>query len=377
MRIGHYAPNLSAKGGISTYVRRLGAAQEMRGHNVVFFSRSTGRQDDDIGVADDASLFRQAGDLNLDVLHLHKSLDQQPPTSVPVLRTMHGHQGSCPSASRYLARQKQPCHRVPNLPGCVWGHLIDRCGSARPSTIASDFARLTHEIEFAGAVRTLTVSDYLRNRMVEAGCSASRIRTLHSPAPSVATPAGPVDRSLPPRFLFLGRLVPQKGLMWLLRAFAAIPMKVHLDVAGEGPLLAPARTFVRKSGLANRVTFHGWVEGGDVPELMAEARAVVFPSIWQEPAGLVSLEAAAHGRALIASCVGGIPEYVSNASALLVPPNDVSALTTAMESLSRDPDRASRMGRAGRQLVTRDFAMDRFVDRLDTVYNSVIGVPED
>jgi glycosyltransferase involved in cell wall biosynthesis len=165
--------------------------------------------------------------------------------------------------------------------------------------------------------------------------------------------------------------------MWLLRAFAAIPMKVHLDVAGEGPLLAPARTFVRKSGLANRVTFHGWVEGGDVPELMAEARAVVFPSIWQEPAGLVSLEAAAHGRALIASCVGGIPEYVSNASALLVPPNDVSALTTAMESLSRDPDRASRMGRAGRQLVTRDFAMDRFVDRLDTVYNSVMGVPED
>jgi glycosyltransferase involved in cell wall biosynthesis len=198
------------------------------------------------------------------------------------------------------------------------------------------------------------------------------MQVIPSPAPEVDQVV-PVDTSNPPRFLFLGRLAPQKGVLWLLRSFARLGEEAHLDVAGEGDLRSAAEGFVRKNGLEDRVTFHGWVDQDQVTALFRSARAVVFPSVWHEPAGLVSLEAAAHGRALIASRVGGIPEYTSEEFATLVPPNDVPALTAAMASLSRDPDRAAQMGRAGRQIATTDFVMDTFAGRLETAYESVVG----
>ena len=67
---------------------------------------------------------------------------------------------------------------------------------------------------------------------------------------------------------------------------------------------------------------------------MREARAVVFPSVWHEPAGLITLEAAALGRPVIASAVGGIPEYATDAFALRVPPRDVDGLAHAMSQLA-------------------------------------------
>jgi glycosyltransferase involved in cell wall biosynthesis len=236
--------------------------------------------------------------------------------------------------------------------------------------LASGFARLRSEVDFVRRVPTLTVSHFLRRRMIEAGCPKAQMQVIPSPAPEVDRVV-PMDPSNPPRFLFLGRLAPQKGILWLLRSFARLDEEAHLDVAGEGDLRSAAEGFVRKNGLEDRVTFHGWVDRDQVTVLFRSARAVVFPSVWHEPAGLVSLEAAAHGRALIASQVGGIPEYTSEEFATLVPPNDVSALTAAMASLSRDPERAAQMGRAGRQIATSDFTMDRFVRQLDGTYGSV------
>jgi glycosyltransferase involved in cell wall biosynthesis len=207
--------------------------------------------------------------------------------------------------------------------------------------------------------------------MIEAGCPARTLETIHSPAPTVDNPAGPVDRNGPPRFLFLGRLEPQKGLLWLLRAFARLGGDARLDVAGTGALMPAARALAEAEGMAGRVAFHGWVGPEDVPALLGAARAVVFPSLWHEPAGLVSLEAAAYGRALVASDVGGIPEYAVEGHALLVRPNDTAGLADALSALAGDPDRADRMGAAGRRAATTRFSMDAFLDRLDAVYRSV------
>jgi glycosyltransferase involved in cell wall biosynthesis len=373
MHIGHYAPHLWAPGGIAAYVRRLGTAQSERGHTIVYLSRTEGldaAHPETQIVDDDRDLFERAASLNLDILHVHKHVDLPDTLPLPIVRTMHGHQASCPSGNRFLSRSGRPCDRVPGLTGCLWGHVVDRCGSIRPRQLAGGFVRLRSEVDFVRRVPTLTVSHFLRRRMIEAGCPESQMQVIPSPAPEVDRVV-PIDPSNPPRFLFLGRLAPQKGILWLLRSFAQLDEEAHLDVAGEGNLRSAAEGFVRKHGLEDRVTFHGWVDRDQVTALFRSARAVVFPSVWHEPAGLVSLEAAAHGRALIASRVGGIPEYASEEFATLVPPNDVSALTTAMASLSRDPARAAQMGRAGRESATSDFTMDRFVGQLDGMYGSV------
>ena len=232
--------------------------------------------------------------------------------------------------------------------------------------------RFHSEVEAASEVFTLPVSRFLRDRMVEAGCPPERLQVIRSPAPEIQKRVPPIDRTSTPRFLFMGRVAPQKGLEWLLRSFARLSIDVHLDVAGTGDLLTSSRSLVDDLGLSNRVTFHGWVPADQISSLISASRAVVFPSVWHEPAGLVSLEAAAHGRALIASRVGGIPEYATEANAIFVSPNDTAGLTEAMQELASNPDRAAQLGQNGRTLARSRFAMNDFLDQLDAVYRSLI-----
>lgn len=375
MRIGHFAPKVAANGGIATYIRRTGQAQMRRGHEVTYFGReaeSASPSTDVVRVPDDAALFAEADTLDLDILHLHKSVETLPDDRVPTVRTMHGHQGGCPSGSRYLARSGEPCDRAYSVPGCLWGHLVDRCGSARPQNLMDNFSRVERELEQARRVPTYTVSDFLRKQMVRAGCPPDQLRTIHSPAPEVDGSFTSPPRTDSPRFLYLGRLVPHKGLSWLLRAFAEVSPAAQLEIAGDGPQLEAMKTLVQELGVRSRVTFHGWVDSSRVPSLMRRARAVVFPSVWHEPAGLISLEAAAHGRALIASRVGGIPEYLSSRHALLVDAGDREGLTRAITSLARNPNRAEQMGKLGQKRMDAAFSMSTFLDELHGFYDETL-----
>jgi len=372
MRIGHYAPDIWAQGGIATYIRRTGRGQTNRGHDVTYLGRNgapeQSRPTDHVAVPDDEALFAAADDLDLDLLHLHKSVRYLPTDRVPTVRTMHGHQGGCPSGSRYLARSGTPCDRTYSLAGCLWGHVVDRCGSVRPGKLTHSFTRIRREIDHAERIPTYTVSTFLREKMRRAGCSSDHLCTLHSPAPAVETPFSPVPENDPPRFLFLGRLVPEKGLDWLLRAVTRTDEAVHLDVAGTGPRQEELQTLADDLAIDDQVCFHGWVESDHVPGLIRAARAVVFPSVWHEPAGLITLEAAAQGRPVIASRVGGIPEYTDEAYATLVDARDASGLARAIDRLARAPQRANRMGQNGYQAARSTFSMDRFLNRLDTFY---------
>jgi glycosyltransferase involved in cell wall biosynthesis len=243
----------------------------------------------------------------------------------------------------------------------------------RPSRAFHSLNRFQHEVEAASEVLTLPVSHFLRERMIEAGCPADDLRVILSPAPEVDGPFRPVDRASVPRFLFLGRLAPQKGLEWLLRSFAQLSVDAHLDIAGTGDLLEPSRQLAHDLEIEDRVTFHGWIDADRIPSLISACRAVVFPSVWHEPAGLVSLEAAAHGRALVASRVGGIPEYATEDNAIFVSPNDTAALTDALRTLALNPDRADTLGRRGWDLARSRFSMDKFLDQMDDVYESLLS----
>jgi len=375
MHIAHYAPRIWAQGGIASYIRRLGAAQDAQGHEVVYLGRTDGAAGPTHltyhTVPDDQALFRAASDLGLDVLHLHKGVSVLPSNRVPTIRTMHGHQGGCPSGSRYLTRSGRACDRAYSLGGCLWGHFVDRCGSIRPAKLVSNFTRIRSEIELASSIPTLTVSDFIREQMLRAGCPPDRLHTVLSPAPAVDVPFAPVSTDGLPRFVFLGRLVKKKGLDWLLRAFATVDISAHLDVAGEGPQREEAEQLVRTLSIGDRVTFHGWLESEAVAALIRQAHAVVFPSVWHEPAGLVSLEAAAYGRALIASKVGGIPEYAHEDHAELVAPRDRSGLADAITALATSPSRANRMGRAGYKRARAQFSMERFLRQLHAHYDHI------
>lgn len=374
MDIGHYAPDLWARGGISTYVRRLGQAQDARDHTVHYFT-GTDRSDSppSVVVEDDTQLFDTAASKGIDLLHLHKPLTTFPDNSMPVVRTMHGNQGGCPSGSRYLKRSGQPCPRTYNVVECTWGHFVDHCGSRRPNRWWANMQNIRHEHEQAAQIPTLTVSQYVHDRMIDAGCPSEHLEVLRSPAPEPNGPYAPPPSEGAPRFVYLGRLASEKGVDWLLDAAAQVP-GIHVDVAGTGaPAVESALCEqVRDLGIEDRVTFHGWLESPDAHALLESARAAVVPSMWHEPAGLVALEAASTGRAVVASRVGGIPEYARSDFAFQVSPGDTEAMADRLQTLAENYDRAAAMGRRGRSLAETQFSMDTFLDRLDDIYDRVI-----
>ena len=374
MNVGHYGMNLGAPGGIARYVERLGAAQQEAGHTVSYFSSVSPPDDSSLPncqtVPAPPALRAAAQNAGLDVLHLHDpvSLSNWP---LPVLRTMHGNHGSCPGGGRFLAHSGVPCTRTFSPTGCFWHRLTEHCGSRRPGRYWADVQRTRTEMASAESIPTLTVSRFLRNQMERSGVDVHNVQVILSPAPDVATDGFPPPQTAPPRVLFLGRLVPQKGLDWLLEALAHTETQLHLDVAGEGTL-DEYRTLARTLDVADRVTFHGWVDASRVSALIAQSRAVVFPSMWAEPAGLVTLEAAAHGRAVIASRAGGIPEYADPSFSLLVPPGDVEALAARMDLLASDAALATAMGQRGQRYVRRHHGMSTFLAHLSDCYTDAI-----
>jgi glycosyltransferase involved in cell wall biosynthesis len=134
------------------------------------------------------------------------------------------------------------------------------------------------------------------------------------------------------------------------------------------------RRLAERLELMNKITFHGWVNEAKAIQLLQRSRALVFPSVWHEPAGIVSLEAAAAGRAVIASSVGGIPEYTGRLqNALLVESNDVQGLARSIEQLATDSSLTKRMGAEGRKMAKEHFSLEKHLEKLMSLYELAVS----
>jgi glycosyltransferase involved in cell wall biosynthesis len=394
MRIAHYMPYMWSPGGVGQYIRRLSEQQYHAGHELFFIdpqvtqvqsTQATPYFGTSIVQADARSLGAVLESHRVEILHTHTVL---PPVTWPlgktirVIRSIHNHDVYCPSGSRYLQQQASPCDRAYSRLGCLQGHLIDRCGSLRPAKILEGFRRVEQEQRILSRLITFANSNFVKQQMVRSGYPAQQIQVVLLPAPALCTelPAPPESEVI--RFLYLGRITPQKGWEWLLKAFAqavsAAPVEIGLDIAGTGNSVQEQAllALVNQLNLGHHVTFHGWVDSNRVQQLLQGARALVFPSVWHEPAGLVTLEAAAAGRAIIASNVGGIPEYVDAlGNGLLVKPNDQQGLAEAMLQLAVNWELAVHLGQTGREQVTQKFSLANHEQTIRGLYQQVLGDP--
>jgi glycosyltransferase involved in cell wall biosynthesis len=175
------------------------------------------------------------------------------------------------------------------------------------------------------------------------------------------------------RLLCIGRLIPIKGHLVLLRALAQARMRVPgiaLDVAGRGPLEPALKSYARELGVEEAVRFLGFVS--PIESAVEEAAIVVVPSLG-EGFGMVALEAMERARPVIASAVGGLPEIVVDGeTGLVVPPGDAEGLAEAMVALAGDLARASEMGAAGRARALAEFPPERSADRIEELYRSAL-----
>src|SRR5262249_23191784 len=131
----------------------------------------------------------------------------------------------------------------------------------------------------------------------------------------VAIPGHAFERkpSRDPHFVFCGRLSVEKGVLLLIRAFATLHTRLplaRLTIVGDGPLRSEIESAVLARGLQDAVTFTGWLDPAGVDRQLETAWALVAPSVWAEPLGMVAPEAIVRGVPVIASSTGGFAETI-------------------------------------------------------------------
>jgi glycosyltransferase involved in cell wall biosynthesis len=183
------------------------------------------------------------------------------------------------------------------------------------------------------------------------GFVASQVRAV-VPEARVEVIGGAVDKAVfrpaaeagqSDRITFVGRLVGEKGIGTLVDALKRLSVPAELDIVGEGPLLPMLRAAMEREATSKRVNLLGYLPPERIREVLVRSGLLVTPSIWEEPLGLVVLEAMACGVPVVASSVGGIPEIVQhNVNGLLVKPGDADALARAITRIIDDPRLRSR-----------------------------------
>lgn len=183
----------------------------------------------------------------------------------------------------------------------------------------------------------------------------------------------PVAESDDTTLLFVGRLKPGKGVRVLLRATAELREEypdVTLRVVGDGPLRESLEQFAADVGVADRVTFTGWLPQDRLPEQYSEATAFVLPST-SEGFPRTVLEALACGTPVVTTDLPQL-ESVLDGVGLTVPPESPSLLASAVGELLADEARRERMGSDGRSLVTERYSWDRTVAETTAAYYDVL-----
>jgi glycosyltransferase involved in cell wall biosynthesis len=180
-----------------------------------------------------------------------------------------------------------------------------------------------------------------------------------------------------PLVVYVGRLIREKGLVELLRAFGASSSRhSHLVFVGSGDQSHRLRVAATALGVSERIRIVPSVSYADIPGVYAAADVVVAPSLptpyWEEQFGMVLVEAMASGRALLSTSSGAISEVVGD-GAVLVPPYDPEALSEALEQLLGDPQRRVALGQRAQERASRLYAIPRVAPQLADCYRRVLA----
>ena len=218
-----------------------------------------------------------------------------------------------------------------------------------------------------------------RVHLIHNGIDTELYHPLHDPAVLARVGVDPTR----PSVVFVGRITRQKGVSHLLaaaREFTADIQLVFCAGAPDTPEIE-AETAAAVAELTRTRTGVIWVREmlprDDVIALLTEATVFACPSIY-EPLGIVNLEAMACGTAVVASAVGGIPDVVVDDETGLLVPYDAHApqglehgLAAAINALCADPERARRMGQAGRRRAVEQFGWNAIAAQTVALYESL------
>ena len=375
-------------GGVERHVREISIRLGTRGHTVRVLTSDLRREfpwerlpdsvprheETSFGSIDRLSVWSLPGELHYPFFRgLGRALRRTDPDIVHV-HTYGTHQVRI--ADRYRRR-----HGVPFVLATHFHPITSIHGGRLRHELRAYYDRSVGGPALANAA-CLTVESREEERLIRGlGFPLPPVRVVppgFTPVPDPAPPGLFAKRyGIPgPFLLYVGRLASNKGLGTLVDAFARFARQdtdlTLVLVGDDGGAEAEVARRVRSHDLEGRVRRVGYpADEAMLAGAMRDAAIVVLPSYY-EAFGLVLLDAMAQGTPVVATRVGGIPEFVEDGKAgRLVPPHDDGALAEALRALWTDPSARAAMGRYGREVVAPRYTWDALVDRLEAIYREV------
>ncbi len=306
-----------------------------------------------------------------DVVHVHNLYPLFSPSvlvacrqaGVPVVMTNHNYLLTCPVVNHL--HKGSVCEKC--LGGreywCVLKNCRENLAESLAYALRSATARKLHLFRDNVTIH-IVLSDFARHRLLKAGFKEEQVVVL----PNMVELGPEKNADVPGDYAaFSGRMMLEKGVDVLLAAAARLP-DVPFRLAGNGPILDKLMT-----GAPSNARFMNRLG----PEAMAAfyqgSRFLVVPSKWFEGCPLVVSEAMSHGLPVIASRIGGLPEFIEDGvTGLLFEPGNVSELADRIRSLWGNPKLCHRMGEAGRKKAKQEYNEEVYYQRLTSIYDKAI-----
>lgn len=393
MKILWLNAKLGAFGGAEANVLATATALKARGwHNELFYLEETGVATEAWNdafeskwrVGTKAEEKRAILDSSAEVIWIHNWPDsgffgRLRALGVPMARMVHDHALYCMRHYKYHPLTRKNCTRPASV-ACLFPCMafLQRGGGRWPVRLASLTQKLNEIRDNRQLDRVVVASRFMEGELLKNGFAEDKIRILApipgEPPDQASCADHAVTGQIPGRLLFIGQVIRGKGVDLLIDALNGLSGDWHLSLAGKGSALKKCLALISKHGLESRVTVHGHLNPVELSAQYRQAQIVVVPSAWQEPYGMIGIEAMRHARPVVAFDVGGIPEWLEDHNnGRLVPAGDVEALRATLGELLGDPEACRAMGRRGFEKSASLFSFSNSVDKLHKMLSEVAG----
>ena len=314
-----------------------------------------------------------------DVVHVHNFFPKLSPSiyfackalNVPVVQTLHNYRFFCANYSFF--REGKVCENCLHESFPISG-VVHKCyksstvGTAIVSTmqfVHRQIGTWNHMVD-----RYIAPTEFVLEKFIEAGLP--RRKFVIKPNFLESDPG--IGQGTGKYALFVGRLVPEKGIGTLLKAWQELGSTLPLKIVGEGPLEDQVGQACDQS---SGIEWLGKLPRDNVIKLMKDAHALIFPSLWYEVFPLVIVESYAIGLPIISSKIGSQSSLIQHQrTGLHFEPGSVNDLISQVEWSLENPTKMTSMRQFSRQEYESKYTANQNYEMLMNIYGSVIKDPE-
>ncbi len=377
-----------AHSGEETIVGTIGDLLENHGHEVIPFSRSSAEIprmrfgnlraffSGIHSVSSQRAVRRLIDEQKPDLIHIQNLFPLISPAilpecrkaGVPVVMTVQNYRLVCPNGI-HIAHGKV-CEKC--CGGREYWCVLRNCEGSIPKSLGyalRNYVARKRRSFLDNVTLFAAVTQFQRRRLIDEGFPEDRI--VVNPNMASIDDRPPSDESTKPDdfVAHIGRISPEKGIPTLLEAARRCP---------ETPFKTTG-SLDRMPELADRAPsnfeFLGFLDSPDLTNVFATARMIVISTVCFEGFPMVVLEAMLHGKAVICSRIGGLPEIVEDGrTGLLFEPGNAEELARKVRYLWERPELCRRMGRAGREKALREYSPESYYERLMACYEKAIDI---